>query len=81
MNNHKDERPKITPNQNYISHSGYDQHLDQSYSNTNMQFFQEEEPNENNFSQSPFNDVIEKLFFSVQNELESIGKIPSIKLF
>jgi hypothetical protein len=59
----KDERNKHTHDVNYFSDVGYEANLDQSCSEANNQ----------NVVNIQFSDAVEKLFFIIQNELESIG--------
>ena len=58
-----DERKLKKSDVNYFSEFEYENNLEQSYS----------EPNIKNVSNAQFNDAAEKLFFIIQNELESIG--------
>jgi len=59
----KDERKLKKGDLNYFTDLEYENNLEQSYS----------EPNIRNVSNSQFNDAVEKLFFIIQSELESIG--------
>ena len=59
----KDERKLKKGDLNYFSELEYGNNLEQSHS----------EPNIENVSNIQFNDAVEKLFFIIQNELESIG--------
>jgi hypothetical protein len=59
----KDERKLKKGDLNYFSELGYGNNFEQSYSESNIK----------NVSNIQFNDAVEKLFFIIQNELESIG--------
>ena len=59
----KDERKLKKGDLNYFSELEYGNNFEQSYSESNIK----------NVSNIQFNDAVEKLFFIIQNELESIG--------